>query len=164
MQTTGSGKILCQNLLAHSKWTLGGSIKFHAFHCPYPPSLPPEMEISAQDLTLKFWSWLMKAGDQLPPPPHGKFGIPAFLDSASKVGHHPFLPPPSQKWKFQLKTWLWNFEVDLWKLVNSPPPPLGISDFSISGLSIKSWSPSPPPPPKWKFQLKTWLWNFEVDF
>ena len=68
----------------------------------------------------------------------------------------PCLPPPPphlQKWKFQLRTWLWNFEVDFWKsAANAPPPPhtpgngnfsSGL-DFEIFKLTSESWSPTPP--------------------
>ena len=76
------------------------------------------------------------------------------------------LPPtPSHlsKWKFQLRTWLWNFEVYFWKLVTTPLPPrpqpaeMEIWDFSSSGLSIKSLSPTPPPP-----SPHLWIWEFGI--
>ena len=48
--------------------------------------------------------------------------------------HPPSTPPPPQKWKFQLRTWLWNFEVTFWKLATNPlppPPPLLTWEFGI---------------------------------
>ena len=72
-----------------------------------------------------------------------EFWILANLDSASKVGCQ--VPPP-------------------------PPLPveMGIWDFSIFGLSIKSWllTPCPPPPTppslqKWEFEILVFLDSFQ---
>ena len=97
------------------------------------------MEISALDLCLKVWSWLLKVSRQ----------------------------PPSPQ-KFQLWTYVWKFEVNFWKSVTNPPPRNFSSGLMFESLKLtfESQSPTPPPHPshKWKFQLWTYVWKFEVNF
>ena len=95
---------------------------------PTPSPLPPPAKMGIWDFSisgLSIKSWLPNA------PPHlqkWEFGILAFLDSAWKVGHEPPGPPPTCK--------------------------NGNLGFSISGLSIKSWSPTPTHPhPLWKWEF-----------
>ena len=94
--------------------------------------------------------------------PKWMLGHIPFHANSLEIGFLQPIPPP-QKWKFQLRTGLRKFEVDFWKLVSdattpSPPetpqPPtseMEIWDFSISGLSIKSWLPTLPPPENGNF-------------
>ena len=127
-------KILCQNLQVHPKCMLGGNTKFHAFHVlpthpttPPPPS--PEMEISAQDLTLKFWSRLLKVDCQ-PTSPPWEFGILAFLESASKFGCQPPCHPatyPPWTCKFGILAFLESES----KVDCQPPPPPENENFGF---------------------------------
>ena len=148
-------KILCQNLLVHHKCMLGGSTKFHAFHVlpTHPPSPSPEMEISAKGLDfeilkLTFGNWLLPPTY---PPLTWEFGILAFLDSASKVDCK--TPPPPLTHLPTLDMAIWDFSIFGLSIKSWPPTPqhlptldMGIWNFSTFGLSIKSWPPTPPPP------------------
>ena len=72
------------------------------------------------------------------PPWTWEFGILAFLDSASKVDHQPPIHPP-WTWKFGILEFLDSAsKVDHQPLLPPPTLDMGIWDFSIFGLSIKS--------------------------
>ena len=119
------------------------------------------VKMSKLELSIKSWKLV-----STPPPTNQtwEFGILANLDSATKVGNWltPTNPPPSPPpdmgiWDFSK----FGLSIKSWKLVSTnplPPTDMGIWDFSKFGLSIKSWKlvPNNPPSP----QPDMGIWDF----